>query len=121
MRELSLRIRTGWPSSRRCPRPSFRRSLEKPQEAPEEAVATPQAPDEAGVQPPETPDQAGGGWIEEVAHDRLILPDDAGGVELASPDEAGGRGGARAPGQVAPLAVLAERDIGLRVEPIVVG
>src|SRR5206468_8672217 len=82
---------------------------------PDEAGVT-QAPDEACVETAVAavaPDEAGGRHVEEIVRDDLVLPDDSGGVQAVGPDQAARQWRAGAPGDVVPLIVLSEHDVGV--------
>src|SRR6266702_2956338 len=82
-----------------------------------------QAPDETHVVAAVaggTPDQARRSDVEEVVRDELVAPDESGAAQTVGPDEAARGGHARVPGDVVPLVVLAEHDIGVGVQAVVV-
>src|SRR5882672_7463979 len=91
---------------------------------PPDETGVPQGPDEAHVVAAiagDTPDQACRSDIEEVVRDELISPDEAGAVQPLVPDQTARGGCAGVPGDVIPLVVLAEHDVRVGVQSVVVG
>src|SRR5881628_3801953 len=90
---------------------------------PPDETRIPQGPDETHVEAAvaaDTPDQARRSDLEEVARDGLVAPDEPGAGQTIGPDEAARGGGARVPGDVVPLVVLAEHDVRVGVQSVVV-
>src|SRR5881296_3417067 len=82
-----------------------------------------QAPDEAHVEAAvaaDAPDQAGGRDVEEIVRNQLVRPDETGAVEAIGPDEAARLRRTRGPGDIVPLVALAEHDVGVGVQAVVV-
>src|SRR5437867_8506209 len=83
-----------------------------------------QAPDEAHVEAAvaaDAPDQAGGRDVEEIVRNQLVRPDETGAVEAIGPDEAARLRRAGGPGDIVTLVVLAERDVGVGEQAVVIG